>query len=231
MAIIKLCFQYSSLHHLKLSPLFSGRLCKGLISILSHQATWRQARSIPSRRSSVQLRVRCLQWDYEWEQCMNHDAWTKTQGKLKRDQFSKDSPTDPDCTQSSYSSPSAIDISTKVQKALSSGAKPGIHLLRHRLKDPCVNGNEVTVSYPGSHVILGSTGGGKQLERKLDFYWLNIYPKGEDITWKHLKHIVEAWFFFYNLTVTKDWDSAKLLACPTKSCSFSTGHVLFSSYI
>lgn len=42
---------------------------------------------------------------------MDHDAPRKTQGKLKREQFSKDSPTDPDCTQSSYSSPSAVDIS------------------------------------------------------------------------------------------------------------------------
>ena len=35
---------------------------------------------------------------------------TKTQGKLKRDQLIKDSPTDPECTLSSYSSLSAIDI-------------------------------------------------------------------------------------------------------------------------
>lgn len=117
-AIIKTLFKYTLARlHLIISS-SSVTLCRGLTSTLSHQAEWKQAWIRPSGGSLVELRASCLQRDC----CMGavQGPWVNgqsTQGKLKRDQVSKESPLDPDRIDSRCTSPPVIDCSNKWFKA------------------------------------------------------------------------------------------------------------------
>lgn len=145
--------------------------CKESASSLSHGAERRQAWPTPSRTPLEDLPARWLQWDH----CSRAGhgpqmGVAETRGETGEGRSPKESLADPDQLRMG-AQVHLPDISSKcIQGTQWQGTADGIYLLRNRLKDPSLNGNGDTGSYPNPDVTLGSTGGKKQLEWELDFY-------------------------------------------------------------